>query len=190
MALILTTMVMCAWSGYRYDNLVGMFSGGKGKGGVVPCVGVSMGVERIFTIMEVRATPTHTHTPHTVGHPPPCIRCVLCLHVDMLECTLLILGIDALGQQNRAKERGDKVRLNETEVLVASGQKGLLMERMKLISELWAGGVKVRGVSPPRVVPVDQKLGGADCAMCNVQCGRGRGGTGAVARRLTQCGVG
>jgi len=39
--------------GGRYDNLVGMFAGGKGRGSVVPCVGVSMGVERIFTIMEV-----------------------------------------------------------------------------------------------------------------------------------------
>eukprot|EP00038_Savillea_parva_P018243 m.22762 g.22762 ORF g.22762 m.22762 type:complete len:563 (-) comp4026_c0_seq1:129-1817(-) len=81
--------------GGRYDNLVGMFAGGKGKSSIVPCVGVSMGVERIFTIME-----------------------------------------------NRAKESGEIVRLNDTQVLVASGQKGLLLERMKLISELWAAGIK------------------------------------------------
>ena len=34
----------------RYDNLVGMFSGQK-----TPCVGVSIGIERVFAIMERRA---------------------------------------------------------------------------------------------------------------------------------------
>ncbi|WAQ99674.1 HARS1-like protein [Mya arenaria] len=38
--------------GGRYDNLVGMFDP---KGKKVPCVGVSIGVERIFAIMEQRA---------------------------------------------------------------------------------------------------------------------------------------
>jgi len=33
--------------GGRYDNLVGMFSGGK----TIPCVGLSLGVERIFSIL-------------------------------------------------------------------------------------------------------------------------------------------
>jgi histidyl-tRNA synthetase len=37
-------------AGGRYDNLVGMFGAS-----VVPCVGVSIGVERVFTIMEARA---------------------------------------------------------------------------------------------------------------------------------------
>ena len=37
-------------AGGRYDNLVGMF------GGQTPCVGVSVGIERVFTIMEQRAT--------------------------------------------------------------------------------------------------------------------------------------
>ena len=35
--------------GGRYDGLVGMFDP---KGRTVPCVGVSFGVERIFSIME------------------------------------------------------------------------------------------------------------------------------------------
>ncbi|CAH1777494.1 unnamed protein product [Owenia fusiformis] len=38
--------------GGRYDNLVGMFDS---KGRKVPCVGVSLGVERIFSIMEAKA---------------------------------------------------------------------------------------------------------------------------------------
>lgn len=38
--------------GGRYDNLVGMFSSaGGGKGEQVPCVGVSIGVERIYSIL-------------------------------------------------------------------------------------------------------------------------------------------
>ncbi len=38
--------------GGRYDNLVGMFSKNGQK---IPCVGMSLGVERIFTILEDRA---------------------------------------------------------------------------------------------------------------------------------------
>ncbi|OBA19214.1 histidine tRNA synthetase [Metschnikowia bicuspidata var. bicuspidata NRRL YB-4993] len=50
-------------AGGRYDNLVGMFSNGKS----IPCVGISFGVERIFSIIKARAakqwetlSPTHT----------------------------------------------------------------------------------------------------------------------------------
>jgi len=48
-------------AGGRYDNLVGMFaaasSGGKRAGttGKIPCVGISFGVERIFSILQQRA---------------------------------------------------------------------------------------------------------------------------------------
>ncbi len=38
--------------GGRYDKLVGMFDA---KGRDVPCVGVSIGIERIFSIMEMKA---------------------------------------------------------------------------------------------------------------------------------------
>lgn len=37
--------------GGRYDNLVGMFDA---KGKAVPCVGVSIGVERIFSVLEAK----------------------------------------------------------------------------------------------------------------------------------------
>ncbi|RKO89114.1 histidyl-tRNA synthetase, partial [Blyttiomyces helicus] len=39
-------------AGGRYDNLVGMFSGKKDK---IPCVGISIGVERVFAILSARA---------------------------------------------------------------------------------------------------------------------------------------
>ncbi|KAJ9093235.1 hypothetical protein QFC19_008441 [Naganishia cerealis] len=41
-------------AGGRYDELVGMFyeaSGGKKGGGKIPCVGISVGVERVYSIM-------------------------------------------------------------------------------------------------------------------------------------------
>lgn len=41
--------------GGRYDGLVGMFDP---KGRKVPCVGVSIGIERIFSIMEQKAEVT------------------------------------------------------------------------------------------------------------------------------------
>eukprot|EP00040_Diaphanoeca_grandis_P011157 m.57136 g.57136 ORF g.57136 m.57136 type:complete len:509 (-) comp22337_c0_seq5:4105-5631(-) len=45
--------------GGRYDNLVGMFAGGKGKSGR-PCVGVSLGIERIFAIIEAKLASGNT----------------------------------------------------------------------------------------------------------------------------------
>ncbi|KAM6455422.1 histidine--tRNA ligase, cytoplasmic [Liasis olivaceus] len=78
--------------GGRYDGLVGMFDP---KGRKVPCVGVSIGIERIFSIME---------------------------------------------QKIEASE--EKIRTTETQVLVASAQKKLLEERLKLVSELWDSGIK------------------------------------------------
>lgn len=48
--------------GGRYDNLVGMFDT---KGRKVPCVGVSIGVERLFAIMEARAKQGKVRTTET-----------------------------------------------------------------------------------------------------------------------------
>lgn len=42
-------------AGGRYDNLVGMFSA---TGQQIPCVGVSMGIERIFSILQAHAEKT------------------------------------------------------------------------------------------------------------------------------------
>ena len=78
--------------GGRYDDLVGMFDA---KGRKVPCVGVSIGVERVFSILEARAAKL-------------------------------------------------KSRTTETEVYVASAQKNLLEERLKLCTELWDADIKVK----------------------------------------------
>jgi histidyl-tRNA synthetase len=46
-----TSQVGSIAAGGRYDSLVGMFSA---SGQQTPCVGVSIGVERVFTIIEKR----------------------------------------------------------------------------------------------------------------------------------------
>lgn len=79
--------------GGRYDNLVGMFDP---KNKQVPCVGVSIGVERLFAVMEAK-----------------------------------------LAAHNK------KTRTTEVEIFVATAQKNLLEERMKLCNELWEEGWKV-----------------------------------------------
>jgi histidyl-tRNA synthetase len=45
------TQVGSIGGGGRYDNLVSMF---QEAGKVTPCVGVSVGIERVFTLMEAR----------------------------------------------------------------------------------------------------------------------------------------
>lgn len=81
-------------AGGRYDELVGMFDS---KGKAVPCVGLSIGIERIFSILEARAK----------------------------------------------ADKSQKVRTVETQVYVASGQKNMLEERMKVCAKLWSAGIKV-----------------------------------------------
>ncbi|KAM3843028.1 histidine--tRNA ligase isoform 2-T2 [Diretmus argenteus] len=78
--------------GGRYDGLVGMFDP---KGRKVPCVGVSIGIERVFSIME-----------------------------------------------QKAEASAEKVRTTEVQVMVASAQKNLLEERLKLTTELWNASIK------------------------------------------------
>ncbi|XP_012136357.1 histidine--tRNA ligase isoform X2 [Megachile rotundata] len=79
--------------GGRYDNLVGMFDSKKKS---VPCVGLSLGVERIFSVLEAKL--------------------------------------------NR---EGSKIRTTEVQVFVASAQKNLHEERMRILSTLWDAGLKV-----------------------------------------------
>lgn len=78
-------------AGGRYDNLVGMFDSKKKN---VPCIGISIGVERLFSLIEAKL----------------------------------------------AKEKS-KVRVIDTQVYVASAQKNLLEERMKICCELWINDI-------------------------------------------------
>ncbi|XP_076237758.1 histidine--tRNA ligase isoform X2 [Calliopsis andreniformis] len=78
--------------GGRYDNLVGMFDSKKKS---IPCVGLSLGVERIFSVLEAKLN-----------------------------------------------NEGVKTRTTEVEVFVASAQKNLHEQRMRIVSELWDAGFK------------------------------------------------
>lgn len=78
--------------GGRYDNLVGMFDC---KRKTVPCVGLSLGVERIFSILEAKLS-----------------------------------------------REGTKTRTTEVQVFVASAQKNLHEERMRIVTQLWDAGLK------------------------------------------------
>ena len=85
-------------AGGRYDNLVGMFDS---KNKAVPCVGLSIGIERIFSILEAQAR----------------------------------------------SPGAEKVRTVETQVMVSSGQKNMLEERMRVCTRLWDAGIKVGFIS-------------------------------------------
>lgn len=78
-------------AGGRYDSLVGSLADAKNF--QVPCVGISLGMERIFTIIEKQMT-------------------------------------------NEAK------KFHSTQVYVCSIGPNMVEERLKLISDLWAGGVR------------------------------------------------
>ncbi len=67
------------------------------KGRPVPCVGLSIGIERLFSILEARAK-----------------------------------GVG-----------GKSVRTVETQVFVASAQKNLVEEKMRVCRQLWDAGLKV-----------------------------------------------
>jgi len=86
-------------AGGRYDKLVGMFqqSSGKKKPTDVPCVGISFGIERLFSIMEAKA--------------------------------------------EAEQESGRAARTNFVQVYVASANKKLMTERMKLCCTLWDAGL-------------------------------------------------
>lgn len=79
--------------GGRYDNLVGMFDS---KHKQVPCVGVSIGIERIFAVLEAKYAAANK-----------------------------------------------KIRTTEVQVYVATAQKNLVEERMKVCRQLWDEGFKV-----------------------------------------------
>ncbi|KAK0180828.1 hypothetical protein PV327_003168 [Microctonus hyperodae] len=91
-AVITDSEVGSVAGGGRYDNLVGMFDPKKKN---VPCVGVSIGVERIFSVLE-----------------------------------------------NQIASQGGKIRTTEVQVFVASAQKNLHDERMRILVDLWDAEIK------------------------------------------------
>jgi histidyl-tRNA synthetase len=113
------TQVGSIGGGGRYDNLVSMF---QEAGKVTPCVGVSVGIERVFTLMEnryVKLTCTMSRTlPRTLLLTFPCRRF------------------------NRLREeQGGSIKQPNVDVLVATVGDGMMKERMKLTQLLWDANI-------------------------------------------------
>jgi len=89
-------------AGGRYDNLINMFA--KNKGRPIPAVGFSVGVERIFTLLEANA--------QTKGP--------------------------------------SEARASDTLVLVATSYGATLFDRMRILRELWQGGIPAETISHPK----------------------------------------
>lgn len=104
-------------AGGRYDNLVGMFSGSSGPSGQVPCVGVSIGVERVFSIMMARLAKLRAEE---------------------------AAAAKAAGAASSSASSGDaSIRPKETECFVMSmGKDGMTKERMQVAKALWSAGIK------------------------------------------------
>lgn len=97
-----TTQVGSIAAGGRYDNLVGMFSGKQ-----VPAVGVSLGIERVFTIMEqqeqdlkkVRATQTEVLAVVLGDDMGVAIKLVSELWAGKLKAEFALTSIKKIGKQ-------------------------------------------------------------------------------------------
>lgn len=127
----------------RYDKLVGMFSGKE-----VPAVGVSIGIERVFAIMEAQMRAQAEQ----VG-----LGCFSTLPMKMFYgISVRPAAPDASTNPVRPAhvpthpcappvQAGGTIRETETEVLVASIGGGMQQRRMEIASQLWAAGIKVWG---------------------------------------------
>ena len=128
-AVLLDADVGSVAGGGRYDNLVGMFTK---KNKTIPCVGISIGIERLFAIVERRAAAAAKAAKKAAKE-----------------------AAKAGGGGGAAASAGGAAgaaglpsaltfRASPTEVFVASAaQKGKLFdERLRLCAELWAAGVK------------------------------------------------
>lgn len=58
-------------------------------------------------------------------------------------CVGFSFGIERVLAVLEKRQSNDQVRTVETQVYVASGQKGFLVERMRILAELWNNDFKV-----------------------------------------------
>jgi histidyl-tRNA synthetase len=111
-------------AGGRYDGLVGMFSGKD-----VPAVGVSIGIERVFAILEARTRERREAAKARVTAAAAASGQASASAAADDEATVAAAELAALP------------RATQTEVLVASIGSGLMPRRMALAAQLWAKGV-------------------------------------------------
>lgn len=118
------TQVGSIGGGGRYDNLVSMF---QEAGKITPCVGVSVGIERVFTLMEERYV-----FPFWI--------------MDNLCCCLLLLlflitHLVFLTTHRLRQEQGGSIKQPNVNVLVAQAGENMIVERMKITKLLWDANI-------------------------------------------------
>jgi hypothetical protein len=115
--------------GGRYDSLVSMF---QETGKVTPCVRVSVGIERIFALMEER----YVHR-RCDGERYSCTQDTLRVCTDR---DLQLVSNSCSPRSLRQEQRGSIKQPNVT-ILVASADENLLCQRMKLTKLLWDANI-------------------------------------------------
>ena len=161
----------------RYDKLVGMFSGKD-----VPAVGISIGIERVFKILQVLAP-----CDSLIVVPVPMRRCArgyqgqtsaqrICHRVlggtlsERSGCGLEVRMEVQDQMEAEAKTSGGFIRSTATDVLVASIGKGLQRQRMRVASLLWEAGVAVSSTADARPALAASHRMPQPAAFCAIVC--------------------
>ena len=118
------TQVGSIGGGGRYDNLVSMF---QEAGKITPCVGVSIGIERVFTLMEERYVFQFWISENL------CCRVLLFL--------FLITHLVFLATHRLRQEQGGSIKQPNVNVLVAQAGENMIVERMKITKLLWDANI-------------------------------------------------
>ncbi|KAK9508970.1 hypothetical protein O3M35_006397 [Rhynocoris fuscipes] len=130
--------------GGRYDGLVGMFDP---KGKQVPCVGVSLGVERIFSVLETRAGSTKTRTNQVQVYIASAQKN---LQDQRLELCTMLWDADFYVEQSYKKSPKLLAQLQHCE------ERGIPLVIILGEDELKRGVVKVRNVTSREEVEVER----------------------------------
>lgn len=167
-------------AGGRYDNLVGMFSP---SGTQVPCVGVSIGIERVFTIMEARAKaqgsfkkPGVSVLVASVGKGMTVARLKVCaaLWKAGLSAETLYSENPKMGVQfDKAFEQGipfmivlgeDEVSRHTAKVKNLATKEELEVSQDDMVAQLLAWGAQKTGAPPLQTPAADAGAGAAEPA--------------------------
>merc|ERR1711934_684374 len=134
--------------GGRYDGLVGMFDP---KGRSVPCVGVSIGIERLFSIMEANMAKQSNNKIRTVDTQVYIISAQKNLVEERMKLITELWDADIRTEQSYKKNPKMLTQLQYCE------EQGIPLAVVLGESEIAKGVVKVRSVSSREEVEVPRK---------------------------------
>merc|ERR1711934_1096058 len=132
----------------RYDGLVGMFDP---KGRSVPCVGVSIGIERLFSIMEANMAKENNSKIRTVDTQVYIISAQKNLVEERMKLITELWDADIRTEQSYKKNPKMLTQLQYCE------EQGIPLAVVLGESEIAKGVVKVRSVSTREEVEVPRK---------------------------------